>query len=302
MSKLVSFLALFRPAFANLKTNDPIRMAGATAFFAFFALPPIVIIVSQVVSLLFNDYEPAVSSRLFRHLADLFGPRGARQLQDISRHLQPQKTDGWLMIVNLFILLIASTTLFEVIKNSLNQLWNVKVKAGAPRGRFVRNRVSALAIIVASGLLFTASLTSSRLLTPAASSNVGTTYLLFIELTRQLISVGTLTGWFILLFKFLPDIQISWRAIGVGAFVTALLFSLGEELLAVLLTDQQMQEVHGRSGSITLVLLLVFYCSLIFYFGASFTRQYALWAELDAVPTSNAVGYQITEVERPSPS
>jgi membrane protein len=77
------------------------------------------------------------------------------------------------------------------------------------------------------------------------------------------------------------------------------LFTICEALLTLLLTDQQMQEVHGRAGAITLVLLLVFYCSLIFYFGAAFTRQYALWAELSAVPTKNAVGYQITEAEEP---
>ncbi|MBO0951256.1 YihY/virulence factor BrkB family protein [Fibrella forsythiae] len=299
MRKLIPILTLFKQAFTNLKTNDPIRMAGATAFFAFFALPPSMIIVSQVLSLLFNDYEPAVSGRLFRELAELLGTRSANQLKDISQHLQPQKTDGWLMIVSLFILLLASTTMFEVIKNSLNQLWNIKVKAGAPPTRFVRNRASALAIIIASGLLVTASLTINRMLTLPASTLTGATYLLTTDIIRLLVSLLTLSCWFALLFKYLPDIQISWRAVWVGSFVTALLFTIGEEMLTLLLTDRQMQAVHGRSGGITLVLLLVFYCSLIFYFGAAFTRQYSLWADLEATPADNAVGYLITEVEKP---
>lgn len=293
-------MRLFRQAFATLKSNDPIRMAGATAFFAFFALPPIVIIVSQVLSLLFNDYQQAVNGRLFQQLAELLGTRSARQLQDISQHLEPQKNDGWLMLVSIAILLIASTTLFDVMKNSLNQLWSIKIKAHSTPLRFLRSRGIALAIIVATGFLVTISIAVNRLaeLPAAASANMPVTAsALTGAVVRYLVSVFTLTCWFALLFKYLPDLHIRWKAIWVGSFVTGVLFTIGEAVLTTLLTDQQMQAVHGRSGTITLVLLLVFYCSLIFYYGASFTRQYALWAELAAVPTHNAVGYLITEVE-----
>lgn len=275
-------------------------MAGATAFFTFFALPPIVIIVSQVLSVLFNDYKPAVSGRLFRQLSELLGSRSASQLQDISRHLEPQKTDGWLMLVSIAILLIASTTLFDVIKNSLNQLWNVKAKANLKPIHFLQSRLIALAIMVASGFLVTASLTVDRLIalpSSTAQRTTVTTHVLAVSAVHYAMSILTLTCWFALLFKYLPDIRIRWKAILVGSLVTSVLFTLGETVLTTLLTDQQMQAVHGRSGTITLVLLLVFYCSLIFYYGAAFTRQYALWAELAAVPTNDAVGYQITEVD-----
>ncbi|XWW45120.1 YihY/virulence factor BrkB family protein [Fibrella sp. USSR17] len=302
MRKITPFLQLFRQAFANLKNNDPIRMAAATAFFGFFALPPIVIIVSQVLGLLFNDYTQVVSGRLFRQLAELFGPRSARQLQDISEHLEPQKADGWLMGVSIVILLIAATTLFEVMKNSLNQLWNVKDRAGLTPVYFLRNRGIALVIIIASGLLFTTSLAVDRLLSLSVSSpNEATGFVddFFAAVGRYVTSVVTLTCWFTLLFKYLPNIQVRWSAVWVGSLVTAVLFTLGEMLLTLLLTDRQMQAVHGRSGSITLVLLLVFYCSLLFYYGAAFMRQYALWADGEVTPTRNAVGYEITEVDKP---
>ena len=278
-------------------------MAGATAFFAFFALPPIIIIVSQVLSLLFNDYQQAVNGRLFQQLVELLGPRSARRLQDISQHLEPQKNDGWLMLVSIAILLIASTTLFDVMKNSLNQLWSIKIKAQSTPLRFLRSRGIALAIIVATGFLVTISIAVDRLaeLPVVASASMPiTASALTSAVVRYIVSVFTLTCWFALLFKYLPDIRIRWKAVWVGSFVTGVLFTIGEAVLTTLLTDQQMQAVHGRSGTITLVLLLVFYCSLIFYYGASFTRQYALWAELAAVPANNAVGYLITEVESDS--
>ena len=278
-------------------------MAGATAFFAFFALPPIVIIVSQVLSVLFNDYQQAVSGRLFYQLSDLFGYRSARQLQDISQHLQPQKADDWLTtVIVIILLLIASTTMFEVMKNSLNQLWNVKNRAKQTPVQLLRNRGIALVIIIVSGLLFTASIAVDRLLfssSSAASPSVETTQPLITAIGRYVTSVLTLTCWFALLFKFLPNIRIRWSAVWIGALVTSVLFTIGEMVLTSLLTAQQMQSVHGRAGAITLVLLLVFYCSLLFYYGASFTRQYAHWAKGTVVPTNNAVSYQITEVDKP---
>ncbi len=299
LKKLIPFPSLFKQAFHNLRGNDPVRMAGATAFFAFFALPPIVIILSQVLSKLLQDRQQAVSGRLFGQLAELFGPHGARQLQDISRHLQPSRTDSLVMVINVGVLLLSSTTLFAVMKNSLNQLWNVKVKPDRTMLYSLRERVIALAIIVASGLLFTASLTIGHTLPTPESLEVSSSFLeeSGADLARLVLSVSILTIWFAMLFTYLPDVRVRWSAIWVGALVTSLLFLLGEALLTRLLTYSQLRSLHGGAGTITIVLLLVFYCSLIFYYGASFTRQYAEWANVAVAPNANAVGYTITEVD-----
>lgn len=303
MKKLIPFLSLFKQAYHNLRANDPVRMAGATAFFAFFALPPIVVILSQVLSRLFQDRYQAVSGRLFGQLAELFGPQSARQLQDISQHLQPSRTDPLLMAVNVGVLLLASTTLFAVIKNSLNQLWNVKVKPDRTVLYSLRERVIALAIIVFSGLLFTASLAIGHTLPTLESLKTSSSILkaLWTDSARFMLSISILTTWFAMLFAYLPDVRVRWAAIWVGALVTSLLFTLGEAVLTRLLTYSQIRSLHGGAGTITLVLLLVFYCSLIFYYGASFTRQYAGWANLTVAPNANAVGYTITEVDEETP-
>lgn len=303
MKKLTSFLSLFKQAFTNLRGNDPVRMAGATAFFAFFALPSIVVILSQVLSKLFQDRNQAVSGRLFGQLAELFGPQSARQLQDISQHLQPSKTDSLLMVANVGVLLLSSTTLFAVMKNSLNQLWNVKIKPDRTVLHSLRERAIALAIIVLTGLLFTASLTIGNTL-PTPESMHASSFLKesVSDLARFILSIAFLTAWFAMLFTYLPDVRVRWPAIWVGALVTSLLFTLGEAILSRLLTYSQIRSLHGGAGTITVVLLLVFYCSLIFYYGASFTRQYAEWAKLNVAPNANAVGYTITEVGEEKPN
>ena len=302
MKKLVSFLNVFRLAFSNLKANDPVRMAGATAFFAFFALPPIVIILSQILSTLFDDRYQSVSGRLFGQLAQLFGPQSARQLQDITQHLQSQKPDRLLTIVNVGVLLLTSTTLFAVIKSSLNQLWNVKAKPDRTWLHSLEDRLIALVIIFGSGLLVTASLTISQALAVPGSApdDDSVTWAGLINgIGRYGVSVLVLTVWFAMLLTYLPDVRVRWSATWVGALVTAGLFTAGEWVLTRLLTYSLFRSMHGGAATITLILLLVFYCSLIFYFGASFTRQYAEGANLKMTPNANAVGYTIAEVKGP---
>ncbi len=301
--KVGSFLKLLQQAFVNLKNNDPIRMAGATAFFSLLALPPIVLILSRVLSALFNDRQRLVSGRLFGQLAELFGVESARRLEDISLHLQPKPAYSLSTGLSIFLLLLASTTLFAVIKNSLNQLWNVKVRPEQTLLHTLKDRGIALLIILGSGLLFTISLTLDGLLNslPRPVLPIAAGYKVLTWIGHSLASVGLLTAWFALLLGYLPDVRVKGRAVWLGAFVTSVLFSLGAGLLSQFLTYQQLSSVFGGSGSLILILLFVFYCSLIFYYGAAFTRQYTQWAHLDAGPTAHAVAYTITDLDEPQP-
>lgn len=303
MRKVIPFFRLAAKAFANLKANDPIRMAAATAFFSFFALPPIVIILTQLYGELLTGQDERVSWQLFHKLADLFGYQSAKQIQDISHHLQQRRSNTLLTILSVFILLLASTTLFAIIKNSLNQLWSVKPSASRRFWYVLLDKVVALGIIIFSGFLFIASLTISRTLSPINDQLFAGTgsYDLSRSMGQHVLSLLILTIWFAVVFKFLPDIRIRWQAVWVGALVTGLLVEIGEEVLNRLLIKSPVSSLYGTSGAIILVLLFVFYASLIFYYGASFTRYYAQWIHQDAEPATNAVAYQIRELDGDKP-
>ncbi len=299
LKKVAHSLQLFNQAFANLRANDPIRMAGATAFFSFFALPPIVIILSNVLSTIFNDRYQRVSGQLFDKLADLFGPQSANQLEDISEHLQNRKSTFLLTVASVFLLLLASTTLFAIIKNSLNQLWNVKAKSNRRFYHTLTDKAVASTIILFSGMLFIVSLSLEQVMGQLGNrlALIPSGYHAWVISGRHyMMSIVTLTLWFAIVFKYLPDIRIRWKAVWRGAIVTSLLFKAGEAILDRLLINSPVSSLYGASGAIILILLFVFYSSLIFYFGAAFTRQYAQWIHLEAEPAPNAVGYKITEV------
>lgn len=298
VKQLRSFGQLASRAFINLSDNDPIRMAAATAFFSFFALPPIVIILTQLYGHVLTDANQQVSTELFRTMADLFGWQSARQLQDISQRLQQPRSSGWLTALSIVILLLASTTLFAIIKNSLNQLWRVKHAAHRRWWASAADRAIAFGIILFSGLLVLASLLVQQTLLPLKVhlSDAVTFPAWLVDVGRYLLSTVLLTFWLCVVFKYLPDIRIRWQAVWRGALVTALLFDIGQQILDRLLIKSPVGALYGRSGAIILILLFVFYSALILYYGASFTREYANWLHLDAEPAADAVAYQIQEL------
>ncbi|KAA9357688.1 YihY/virulence factor BrkB family protein [Larkinella humicola] len=276
-------------------------MAAATAFFSLFALPPIVIILSQLYEELFDEHGQRLNYLLIRKLAELVGYQSARQLQDISRHLQQERANPFLTGLSIVLLLGASTTLFAIIKNSLNQLWRVKTIAKRQVWHLLVDRVIALGIILFSGLLFTVSLAIRRTLLPLKDNlEQNAMYDWSTDVGQHLLSILMLTVWFAVIFKYLPDIRIRWPAVWVGALVTGILVEAGEQVLDRFLITSSVRSLFGASGSIMLILLFVFYSSLIFYYGASFTRHFAQWIHLEAEPGAHAVAYQITEVDRPN--
>lgn len=279
------------------------RMAAATAFFAFFALPSIIVILNKVLGTFVNRRGHSVSGQLFRQLAELFGPQSVRELRDMSRHLQARQEDRIDLTLTIVILLISATTLFAVAKNSLNQLWNVKPIKYRTILYGLKDRAVALGLILASGLLFLASTTTVQALalpvdTSAAPAESWNSVEQEASVIRFLLSFLFMALWFAMLFTYLPDVRVRASAVRVGACVTSVLFLMGEWTLTRLLTYDQLRSLHGGVGAITLVLLFLFYCSLIFYYGAAFTRQYAKWAHADVTPGSHAVSYTITEVDR----
>ena len=298
MKKVFSVFRLAARAFSNLKANNPVQLAAATAFFTFFALPPIVIILSQLYDTLFIVSNQQLSRQLFYKLAEVFGHQSARQLLDISQHLQQPRANHWLTGLSVLVLLLAATTLFAIIKNSLNQIWSVKPSTDRRIWHAVLDKIIALGIILFSGFLFVTSLTIHQALLPfrtyLSSEVLDQSWLQ--NAGQHSLSILVLTIWFAVVFKYLPDIKIRWRAVWTGALVTGFLIELGENLLNHLLINSPVSTMYGTSGAIILILLFVFYASLIFYYGASFTRYYAEWIHQRAKPGDHAVAYQIREI------
>lgn len=270
---------VLRDAYRIFQVNDPLRMAAATSFFASFALPPIMIILIEVFGLFSNPRT--VRHDLFHQLGVGLDRNIALQVREILRNLHYLSLNPGMRIGGFIFLLFVATTLFEVIKNSLNQLWGLKVRTHRGLGLVLLHRAKSIGIILMGGLLFTTVLLSDAKgwLLPLQVN----------ELLYRAITTLAVIAWFTLILKYLSFGRPPWKVVICGAVFTGLLFSAGEIVLHELLNYDNLKTIYGASTSLAMLLLFVFYCSFIFYFGACFTRALAEHLHQPILPAGYAV-------------
>ena len=299
---LYTILLQLREAFRLLVKNDPMRLAGATAFFTTFALPPILLILIQLLSLMFN--RKTISQQLFVQLSGIVGKDSVHQLIDVLEGFRGMAGNWLVTIGGFFFLVFVATTLFKVIQSSVNQLWMIRSSGKKKFQTAMRGRLKSFLIIVFTGLLFIASLITDSLsaffgrrldeLMPVMSFYLNNTI-------STLISVAVVWMWFSVLFRYLPDGRPAWRIAFTGGLLTSILFTIGKVILKWLLPNSNIGVVYGASASIVLLLLFVFYSSLIFYYGAAFTKVWSMHRKQPILPMYNANYYDYADIAHTQP-
>lgn len=291
------FARMLRQTFVELNRNDPLRMAGATAFFTTFALPPILIILIQVLGLVINPR--LLSRQLFTTLSGIVGRESVQQIVDTLIAFR-QMAQNWAITIGGFLfLMFVATTLFKIIKGSINQLWKMKVVERRGFWKGLRSRGKSILVILFAGVLFIIGVIAEGAqaymgqyiseLSPALGRY-------FNSLLSYLLSIVIVTIWFAIVFRYLPDGRPLWKVAFVGGLLTSILFNIGKFVLRWLLTYSNINNVYGASGSIVLLLLFVFYASLILYFGAMFTKVWAMHHQMPIRPRHYAMHYHLTRI------
>jgi len=291
------YFRLFKSSLKELIKNDPLRMAGATAFFTTFALPPILVIIIQVLKLVLNPIQ--IRTSLFDALADIVGNEAVEQIRDILRAFRSLATNWYVIIGGFIFLLFVATTLFKIIKGSINQIWKIRILERQRIGSRLIERMQAIMVIVFAGILFVFGLLiegSQAFLGNYIREMLPGLAFYFNNIVRNAFSVLVVTLWFAIMFRYLPDGRPTWGVALTGAFVTSLLFNSGKVLLRFLLSYSNLNNIYGTSTSIVLLLLFVFYSSLILYFGATFTKIWSIHKKRPIKLLHHAVNYRITEV------
>jgi membrane protein len=230
---------IFIISFKEFQRNEPLRLAGATAFFTTFALPPILIILVQIIGLVFKVKN--LRDRFFLHLADVLGHQSAAQVS-VTFFGFTSLARNWFFAIGGFIfLMFVSTTLFKIIKDSINQLWNVRAASKKKFKLQLESRLVSMIIIFLSGILFLGGMLAEGLET-FLHQHTGTlhpkTANFLNTLLSNLISVVIVSTWFSILFKVLPDAKTTWKVVFAGGLFTGVLFSIGKNYYSV----------HARHG------------------------------------------------------
>ncbi len=294
---LKQFPTVAADAYRKLTHNDPLRMAGATAFFTSFALPFILIIITQLLSFVLNPDQ--LRKELFTDLVSIFGKESVEQMLDTLAAFRGLAYNLPLAIVGSLFLLMVATTLLMVVKGSINQLWHIK-ETDHSVGKQLRIRLQSVLIILATGVLVLISI-----LAEAAKAHMNeelrevsaTVAFYFTNALTYVLALLFVTLWFGVIFRLLPDGRPAWRVAFTGAFVTTVLFTIGRYLLRLLLTYGNLNSLYGASASVVLILLFVFYSSLIMYFGAAFTDAWANATGRPIKSLTHSTKYKVKEVE-----
>ncbi len=271
--KLKQLITIIQNAFNDLANNNPLRMAAATAFFTTFALPPILIILMQTFGLFYN--MPAVKEHVFDELVSVLGKESSINVYQILGQFQRLAYNLIAAIAGFIFLLFVATTLFNVVRKSVNEIWCVKVKQHPGFAFHLKLRMKSLIVIFIAGLILLIQLAASAMeaLLKNYIDDVWNGYnSLLYKIISQLIFIIIASGWFTVLFRYLANAHPDWKIAFTGGFFTGILFTIGKIILGVLLTFNNISTVFGASGSFVLILLFVFYSSFIFYYGAAFTK------------------------------
>jgi len=266
---------IFKEAFrAWLDSKSP-RLGAALAYYTIFAVAPLFLIALSIAGLCFG--QEAARRELFGQVYGLVGRNGGEAIQMLVAAANQPRASMWASLGALVTLGLGASAVFVELKDALNMIWGVQGKTGSSSWYFIKDRLLSFAMVLGVGFLLLVSLVLNAAL--AALGTLTTGLLpeerLLLGCLNFLISLGVITLLFAMIFKWLPDVLISWGDVWVGAFVTALLFNLGKFLIGYYLGRSSMVSIYGAAGSFIILLLWVYYSAQILFFGAAYTRFHA---------------------------
>ena len=278
------------------KKDDPIRLAGTTAYFTVFALAPIIIIIISVIGLLLG--QETIEEKAFAELNSLLGDQGAEMIRGFVENYKDTERDILGTIIGFGIFIFSATSFFTVLQKSLNFVWRIRAKPSRGILKTLKDRALSFGMVLSLGLLLLISLVidaTIAVLKDFLTERLPGLTVFLIRAGNFVISFGIIMVIFAMIYKFLPDARIKWRVTWMGAFITTILFVAGRTLIGLFLGNANVGIMYGAAGSLFVILLWVFYSSIIFFFGAEITQQYAEFYRHGIQPKDYAVAIEISE-------
>ena len=290
MKAIKKYWHVLKEAVSAFVEDNCIKLSASLSYYTIFSIGPLLIIIISLSTLFFG--REAVQGRLYGQISGLIGSDAAIQIQEIIKNSSHKNSGIFATIVGTVILVIGATGIFTEIQDSINYIWSLRAKPKRGIIKFLFNRMLSFSLIVSLGFLLLVSLVVSALLDLMSDrlthffphSTVYIFYVLNILIIFVLISI-----LFAIIFKVLPDGKIKWRDALVGACFTAILFLIGKAGIGYYLGRSNLGATYGTAASVILILTWVYYTSIILYFGAEFTKVYALEYGGGIVPNGTAV-------------
>jgi membrane protein len=268
---------------------EPFQLAAALSYYTLFSLAPLLLIAIGVAGFVFG--REAAQNQIVETLQGMIGQDSAQTVQEMIQAANEKPKTGMLStIIGFVALLFGAGGVVGQLQTSLNRMWEVTPKPGQGIWGFLRQRFFSFAMVLAIGFLLLVSLVVTAILssfTAMLSSLLGDATFVA-HAIDIIVSFGFVTLLFALIYKYVPDVEIQWRDVWVGAALTSILFTLGKYLVGLYIGTSGVSSTFGAAGSLITILVWVYYSSLIFFLGAEFTRVYATQYGSGVAPAENA--------------
>jgi membrane protein len=266
-----------KEVFDKFSEDKVTKLGAALSFYTIFSLSPLLIISISVAGAIFG--QDAANGAMIGQIKDLIGLDGAKLVQTALVNAQYKEHSLVPLVISIITLIIGSTVVFIDLQESLNMIWKVKPKPSRNyfKGLLI-DRIQSFAVVIGTGFLLLVSLIVSAAISGInyfISKQFFALPVIYLSLTNTLISLLLLFLLFLLLFRVLPDVNIAWRHVSIGALFTAILFEFGKYLIGLYLGTSTLGSTYGAAGSLVILLLWVYYSSQILFLGAEIILVYA---------------------------
>lgn len=278
-----------KQTFKDWSDDHAPRLGAALAYYTIFSIAPLLLIVIAIAGLWFD--RQLAQEQIFGQIGGLVGENGAKAIEGIMKAADKPHAGMVATVVGIVTLLFGATGVFIQLQDALNTIWEVKPKPGRGIKGFIRHRVLSLAMVFGIGFLLLVSLVVSAGLAAAgkwlSGSMPGGEQLW--QAINFIVSLAVFSCMFTLMFKYLPDVKVSWHDVWLGGVITAFLFALGKFTLGMYLGRSSVTSAYGAAGSLIIVLLWVYYSAQILFLGAEFTQVIANRFGKKLEPSENAM-------------
>ncbi len=281
--------AALKSAFKGTTDDKIVKLSASLAYYTVFSLGPLLIVIIYLCSSFLG--REAVEGSIYAQLQSFIGADAAKQIQEIIRNASISGKGGVAAIIGVATLLIGATSMFGEMQDSINGIWGLKPSPKAGIMKLILSRILSFGLIAVLGFLLLVSLAVTAIIEgigerlKTAFPGLGIVVLYVINLV---LTLGITTLLFAIVFKVLPDARIKWKAIWPGAIATSLLFMIGRFAISFYISKSQIGSTYGAAGSLVVLLVWIYYSSIILYFGAEFTKAFALHKGAKIIPSEYA--------------
>lgn len=265
----------FKDVLGDWSEDKAARLGAALAYYTVFSLAPLLVISIAIAGLVLGD--EAARGQIQAQISGLVGQEGARAVEEMVEGASRPSSGVIALVAGFAMLLFGASGVFGQLQDALNTIWEVQPKPGRGLLGMLKDRFLSFTMVLGTGFLLLVSLVLSAALTALGEMMGGAipTLEFLAPVLHALVSFVVVTGLFALIFKVIPDAEVQWRDVWIGAAFTALLFVIGKVLLGIYLGRGSFGSTYGAAGSVLVILLWVYYAAQILFLGAEFTQVWA---------------------------